>query len=216
MRLKKAGNYLLVVFVVISHLAVAQFWQVAQWTDDGNAIYQNREGAIVKTDIKTQVETTVISKALLTTATGKTLTPAAFAFNSDKTKLLVFTNTAKVWRYNTKGDYWVLNITARKLVQLGKSKAPQSLMYAKFSPDGKNVAYVTGHNLFTENIGTGAIAQLTFDGSRKLINGNFDWVYEEEFGCRDGFRWNPDGTSIAYWQVDANKIKDYFMLNTTD
>lgn len=64
MRLKKAGNYLLVVFVVISHLAVAQFRQAAQWTDDGNAIYQNREGAIVKTDIKTQVETTVISTSI--------------------------------------------------------------------------------------------------------------------------------------------------------
>jgi dipeptidyl-peptidase-4 len=49
-----------------------------------------------------------------------------------------------------------------------------------------------------------------------LINGTFDWVYEEEFGCRDGFRWSPDGKQIAFWQVDASKIRDYYMLNTTD
>ena len=54
------------------------------------------------------------------------------------------------------------------------------------------------------------------NGTRKLINGTFDWVYEEEFGCRDGFRWSPDGNNIAYWQVDATKIRDYIMLNTTD
>ena len=49
-----------------------------------------------------------------------------------------------------------------------------------------------------------------------MINGTFDWVYEEEFFCRDGFRWGPDSKSIAYWQIDANKIRDYYMLNTTD
>ena len=41
-------------------------------------------------------------------------------------------------------------------------------------------------------------------------------MYEEEFSCRDGFRWSPDSKSIAYWQIDANKIRDYYMLNTTD
>ena len=62
----------------------------------------------------------------------------------------------------------------------------------------------------------GNINKLTRDGSRKVINGTFDWVYEEEFGCRDGFRWSPDGSKIAFWQVDASKIRDYYMLNTTD
>jgi dipeptidyl-peptidase-4 len=57
---------------------------------------------------------------------------------------------------------------------------------------------------------------LTFDGTRKLINGTFDWVYEEEFNCRDGFRWSPDSRKIAYWQIDAKSTRDYLMLNTTD
>jgi len=144
------------------------------------------------------------------------LVPYSYAINVNYTRVLLFTNTAKVWRYNTRGDYWVMDIIANKLKKLGKGLPAQSLMFAKFSPDGKKVAYVSEHNIYTEEISSGNITKITKDGTRKLINGTFDWVYEEEFGCRDGFRWNPDGTKIAFWQVDATKIRDYYMLNTTD
>jgi dipeptidyl-peptidase-4 len=49
-----------------------------------------------------------------------------------------------------------------------------------------------------------------------MINGTFDWVYEEELNCRDGFRWSPDSRSIAYWQINDSSTRDYYMLNTTD
>ena len=89
-------------------------------------------------------------------------------------------------------------------------------MFAKISPDGKKAAYVSEHNLYVEDLSSHKIKALTKDGTRKFINGTFDWVYEEEFGCRDGFRWSPDSKKIAFWQVDATKIRDYYMLNTTD
>jgi len=140
----------------------------------------------------------------------------AFQISNDTNEVLIFTNTAKVWRYHTRGDYWVLDIKQKKITQLGKNKPARSLMFAKFSPDGTKAAYVSEHNLFSEDIVSGKITQLTFDGTRKFINGTFDWVYEEEFGCRDGFRWSHDGNKIAFWQVDGTKIRDYYMLNTTD
>lgn len=89
-------------------------------------------------------------------------------------------------------------------------------MFAKISPDGKMAAYVSEHNLYMEDLSSHQIKALTKDGTRKFINGTFDWVYEEEFGCRDGFRWSPDSKKIAFWQVDATKVRDYYMLNTTD
>jgi dipeptidyl-peptidase-4 len=208
--------YLMVMIVFTSKLVSAQFPVVTQWTSDGEGYYKKKEGGIVKVNIATNAETIVISKSQLTTASGKVIDPASFTFSKDNNKVLLFTNTSKVWRYNTRGDYWVLDIKSKKLTQLGTNRPAQSLMYAKFSPNGKKVAYVSGHNLFVETIGSRLTNQLTFGGTRKLINGTFDWVYEEEFGCRDGFRWSPDGTQIAYWQVDANQIKDYQMLNTTD
>jgi dipeptidyl-peptidase 4 len=198
--------------------AKAQFHpQAFYWTADGTAYTKVKDGAIIKVDPKTGTETVVIKKELLTPAgAAQSLKLNMYYFSADNTKLLIFTNTARVWRYNTKGDYWVLDIPSGKLQQVGKSRPSQSLMFAKFSPDAKKVAYVSEKNIYAEDLSSGKINQLTFDGTRKLINGTFDWVYEEEFGCRDGFRWSPDGTKIAFWQVDATKIRDYFMLNMTD
>ncbi|HFE62938.1 MAG TPA: hypothetical protein ENK14_00790 [Caldithrix sp.] len=91
--------------------------------------------------------------------------------------LLIFTNSKKVWRRKTRGDYWVLNLKNRRLHQLGGTAKPATLMFASFSPDGERVAYVREHNLYVEDLKSGKITQLTFDGSRTIINGTFDWVY---------------------------------------
>jgi dipeptidyl-peptidase-4 len=216
MHFKRRVVFLLFVIVVVSQFVQAQYRIATQFTPDGNSYYQKQSGGISKVDIKTGQATALVTAEQLTPAGGKAITIASFAFSADNSKLLVFTNTGKVWRYKTRGDYWVLDMATNTLTQIGKDKPAQTLMYAKFSPDGKKVGYVSEHNLFTEEIATGKITQLTADGTRKLINGTFDWVYEEEFGCRDGFRWSPDGKNIAFWQVDANQIRDYYMLNTTD
>jgi len=216
MNSKRSAFALLVIFILVIPFAKGQVRPGVQWTPDGNGIYQVNENGIVKIDLKTGTETPLVSKQQLTTETGVVINAASFVYSNDNSKLLFFTNTAKVWRYNTRGDYWVLNTTSSKLVQLGKGMPAQSLMFAKFSPDGKKAAYVSEHNLFVEDIATGKISPLTFDGTRKLINGTFDWAYEEEFFCRDGFRWSPDSRHIAYWQIDAKNTKDYDMLNTTE
>ena len=207
---------IILVVLFISQAGLAQRGRI-NWTEDGNAYTKIKDGGIVKVDPKTEAEVVLVRQEQLTPSGGsKALVPQSYAFNNNNTKLLIFTNTARVWRYNTRGDYWILDIIANKLKQLGKGLPAQSLMFAKFSPDGRRVAYVSEHNLYVEEISTGNINKLTRDGSRKVINGTFDWVHEEEFGCRDGFRWSPDGSKIAFWQVDASKIRDYYMLNTTD
>jgi len=140
-----------------------------------------------------------------------------YEWSVDKSKALIYTNSARVWRQNTKGDYWVYEMKTRKLEKLGGSDAkPSTLMFAKFSPDGTRVAYVREHNVYVENLADHSITALTTNGTTKIINGTFDWAYEEEFSCRDGFRWSPDGKKIAYWQIDATTIRDFLLLNTTD
>ena len=51
--------------------------------------------------------------------------------------------------------------------------------------------------------------KLTNSSPADEINGTFDWVYEEEFSLRDGFRWSPDGKSIAYWQLDTRAFRSF-------
>ncbi|MEO8109315.1 MAG: S9 family peptidase [Ginsengibacter sp.] len=216
--LKANKLFLLIFFSLNAVLSFSQFRaKEINWTPNGTAYLKISQGNIVRTDVLTNNETVIVKKEqLIPEGSQSPLSFNIYSFTPDYKKLLVFTNTAKVWRYHTRGDYWLLDVASNQLVQLGKSLPSQSLMYAKISPDGKMVAYVSGHNLYMEELDSHKITQLTKDGTRKFINGTFDWVYEEEFGCRDGFRWSPDSKKIAFWQVDATKVRDYYMLNTTD
>ncbi len=209
-------KYVLLVICVLGQSVMAQNRGI-NWTADGTGYYSINDGSIFRHDPKTDAQSVVVGKEQLTpSGTTAALKVQSFDYSPNRNKILLFTNTAKVWRYNTRGDYWVLTPIGSELKQLGKGLPAQSLMFAKFSPDSRFVAYVSQHNLYIEDVSTGQIRKLTADGSRKLINGTFDWVYEEEFGCRDGFRFSPDGKQIAFWQVDATRIRDYYMLNTTD
>lgn len=161
-------------------------------------------------------EILVSAELLIPEGDTTALSIANYEWSPDKNMLLIFTNTARVWRYNTRGDYWVLNLATKKLMKLGGDAPESSLMFAKFSPDNEKVAYVSEHNVFVQNLADGKITQLTFDGSKTTINGTFDWVYEEELDDRDGFRWSPDSKYIAYWQLDASGVGDFLMINTTD
>ncbi len=139
-----------------------------------------------------------------------------YQFTEDGNYLMIFTNTKKVWRNNTRGDYWILNIQSGKLLQLGRDFPASSLMFAKFSPDNRQVAYVVEKNIYTEHIVSGNVEQLTNDGGGDIINGTTDWAYEEEFGLRDAFRWSKDSKKIAFWQINTEGVGIFTMINTLD
>ena len=131
--------------------------------------------------------------------------------------LLVFTNTRKVWRRNTRGDYWVLNRHSGALKKLGGPDAAEAtLMYAKFSPKSDRVAYVRRGDIYVERLADGTITRLTTDADSLHVNGMTDWVYEEEFDLRDAFRWSPDGTKIAYWRFNMTGVRTFTLINDTD
>ena len=158
----------------------------------------------------------VPSSALIPDGADRPLSIQDYTWSTDGSKLLIFTNSARVWRANTRGDYWVLDLDSRRLSQLGRNFEPSTLMFAKFDPTGQRVAYVHKNNIYVESLHDGTRTQLTRDGSTTIINGTFDWVYEEEFSLRDGFRWSPDGSRIAFWQLDAEGVRDYLLINDTD
>ena len=213
--MKRIHFFLFISIFIIAFTATAQRSRAINWTKDGNAYYASEGGEIVKYQLPGFTKATLVEKAKLT-QDGKAVTVKSFSVSENEQMFLLFTNTKKVWRYETKGDYYIFNKTAGTLKQLGKSLPASSLMFAKISPDGSKAAYVSNHNVYMEDLGTNKITQLTKDGTDRIINGTFDWVYEEEFGCRDGFRWSPDSKSIAYWQIDARKIRNFLMINNTD
>ncbi|WP_316766253.1 S9 family peptidase [Pedobacter frigiditerrae] len=216
MKLTKLFIAITAVALISTGIAKAQRGGI-NWTKDGSGYYQNVGGEIVTITLPKNERKTVISRQLLTPVTGASpIAVRSFQLNDAGTKALIYTNTKRVWRQDSRGDYWVADIANNTLKQIGKGKPASSLMFAKFSPDATKVAYVSEHNVYVEDLATGEIKALTTDGASRMINGTFDWVYEEEFNCLDGFRWSPDGKSIAYWQIDATKIKNFLMINNTD
>lgn len=206
-----------VVFLFIAITTFAQPPSGIHWNNSESGYYKMEDGGIIEILLPSNEKRVLVSKADLKPGdSSKPIKVRNFFFSPDQSKLLIYTNTKRVWRLDTRGDYWVFDFETKQLTRLGKSLPPSSLMFAKFSPDGKKVAYVSAYNIYVEDLNSHAIKALTTNGNRKLINGTFDWVYEEEFSCRDGFRWSPDSRNIAYWQLDAKNTRDYLMINQTD
>ncbi|WP_330746435.1 S9 family peptidase [Chryseobacterium sp. CP-77] len=201
-------------FLCLSPLAA----QKTQWTPDGNAYYSFTKKGVEIVDLlhPGKDQTLLNSSELIPAGSSNALQVQSFQVSPDGKSLLLFADTKKVWRDNTRGDYWIFDKNTKKLLQLGKGLPASSLMFAKYSPDGKKVAYVSKHNIYIEDLSNNQISKITNDGTDRMINGTFDWAYEEEFGTQDGFRWSPDGRKIAYWKMDARSTRNFLMINNTD
>ena len=187
-----------------------------QWLPDSHSFWVDDKGSIYIYNADDLTTRKLALAAEQIKNSGLTTRTESIIWNSARDKILIYTNSSRVWRANTKGDYWYFDLSENKGRQIGKGLPSSSLMFAKFSPDNTNIAYVSKHNLYAENLATGKITQLTTDGTDRIINGTFDWAYEEELACRDGFRWSPDGKKIAFWRVDATSIRNHLMINNTD
>jgi dipeptidyl-peptidase-4 len=193
----------------------------ARWLPDGTAyaiVERPASGGseIVRYDAATGERSVLVAASRLVPAGRKTpLDIDDYSWSADGKRLLIFTNTARVWRQNTRGDYWALTLATGRLEQIAPNAASSTLMFAKFSPDGSRVAYVRDNDIYVQTLGGGRTVALTRDGSRTTINGTSDWVYEEELGVRDGFRWSPDGRHIAYWQFDTTGVGIFTLVDDT-
>ena len=216
------------------HAYVSPQFGPARWLPDGTAyaiVEQPKGGTgseIARYDAATGARTVLVAASRLIPGGRKDpLEIEDYGWSPDGKRLLIFTNTQKVWRDNTRGDYWVLDVATGALRQLGGNSQvstkrsgdgppPSSgLMFAKFSPDASRVAYVRGNNIYVERLDNGKVTALTNDGSETTINGTSDWVYEEELFLRDCFRWSPDGRHIAYWQFDSTGVDIYTLIDDT-
>jgi len=131
-----------------------------------------------------------------------------YSFSNDEKKLLLETQTEKIYRYSSKSIYYVYNIFTDKLKKISNDK----LMFATFSPAGNKIAYVLDNNIYIHETNSGRTKQVTFDGQKnQIINGASDWVYEEEFGLVRSFEWAPDGEHIAYYKFDETNVKEFSM-----
>ena len=194
-----------------------------RWLKEGNSFARLEPSAAVKGSmdlVRYQIDTNardilLSADKLIPKGETKPLEIHGYDWPADGRRVLIYTNSEKVWRLNTRGDYWVFEPATGKLTKIGGDAKPATLMFAKLSPDASRVGYVRENDLYVENVDTGKITRLTSNGSPTMVNGTSDWVNEEEFNLRDCWRWSPDSKSIAFWQFDASGIQDFLLLNNT-
>ena len=193
------------------------------WLDGGSytrlAPSASIQGAkdIVRCDALSGEQSVLVAASdLVPGANADPLAIEAFELSEDKGRVLVYTNSRKVWRRNTRGDYFTLDLATKELRRIGQGFPESTLMFAKLSPDGGRAAYVQANDLYVEDLKSGARTRLTSDGSETIVNGTSDWVYEEELDVRDGFRWSPDGADIAFWHFDSSGVETMTLVNDTD
>ncbi|HEU4641560.1 MAG TPA: S9 family peptidase [Gemmatimonadaceae bacterium] len=194
--------------------AGAQFPDI-HWLADGSAYVTTRSGErgddIVRVDPATGRSTVLIDAAALARGMGEPARVEDIVLSDDGRKALVFHNSVRVWRRNTRGVYHVVDLVTGAVTPI--SRRPGLQMFAKFSPDGRQVAFVRGNDLWVTDLATGAERALTHDGSDVIINGTTDWAYEEELDLRDAFRWSPDSKHIVFWRFDQSAIPTYPILD---
>ena len=187
---------------------------------DGGASYARLEPVasggeqVVTYDSATAARREVLISAAQLTPPGASspLDVEELSWSADGQRVLVFTNSRRVWRTNSRGDYWLFDRRTGRLEKLGGSVPEASLLYAQFDPGATRVAYVRQNDIYVEDLASGAITRLTRDGSDLISNGGADWVNEEELDLHDCFRWSPDGTQIAFWQFDLRGVGNFPLI----
>jgi dipeptidyl-peptidase-4 len=186
------------------------------WSGNGTSYVEVRPSAqggvdIVRVDLRTGTAATIATDKQLVGDDGQPIEPEDIQLSDDGSRIVVYHNSVRVWRRNTRGVYHVFDVQTGKMIPVSRTKGLQ--MFAKLSPDGKRIAFVRDNNLWMTDLATGAETQLTRDGSETIINGTTDWVYEEELGLADAFRWSPDGKRIAFWHFDQSPVPQFPLVD---
>ncbi len=139
---------------------------------------------------------------------GAVLQVDSYSFSDDEKKLLLLTESQNIYRRSILHKVYVFDISSGKIELLDNDK----VLHASFSPQANKVAFVKNNNLYYHDFSTGEVVTVTTDGEKnKIINGNCDWVYEEEFSFTQAYQWSPDGNSLAYYRFDETNVPEYTM-----
>ncbi|MGD9898757.1 MAG: DPP IV N-terminal domain-containing protein, partial [Calditrichaceae bacterium] len=172
----------------------------------------DRQPVLYKFDLKSQKETVLIDSTMLVSPDDqKHLRWSSYKWSGSGSKILLTSDVEHVWRHSILASYVVYDLDSK--TQKNISRDGKSLSNAKFSPDESKIGYVFENNIYVMDLPSEKITQLTFDGSDNIINGQFDWVYEEEFAISDGWDWSPDGKKIAFWRLDQSQEPEFSWID---
>lgn len=190
---------------------LSQSLRMVKWIDGGEKFTflevdpQKRTTNIMVYDIKTKTRSIFLSgDELKVNKTDSNFMIRNYDFSPDE-RYILFTGLLPARSVKSGGNIFIYD---RKTKEFFEIETSSNVVNVKFSPDSKQIGYVKNDNLFIYDLSTRSERQLTFDGNGIIINGHFDWVYEEEFSIIDGWTFSPDGKQIAFWQLDQSPVPE--------
>jgi dipeptidyl-peptidase-4 len=186
------------------------------WIDEGERFSfttvnpTTRQGEIRRYDPATLRDEPIFqARELVMPGAGRQLAYQSFQWAQDSRNLVFQVDFRPIYRHSGVSDYYVFSL-GDKSVKLGADDART----AELSPDGAYLGYERGGDMYAYDMAAGRERRLTTTGSDSIFNGVFDWVYEEEFGVPQAWKWSPDSRKIAFWETDERgvplfRISDY-------
>ncbi len=190
--------------------------QNIQWVPDGSAFTFTKTDKnsgfedIYKMDVKSG-KTELLLKGSDFKYEGKQVRMSHYQWTENGKYLLIEGPETAIWRHSRQAPYYLYDVSSKEITALA-GNSPH-LRNVKLSPDGKWVGFVRDHNIYATNLQTGKEFAVTKDGTDNILNGEFDWVYEEEFGLADAWRWSPDSRRIAFWRLDQTRVGVYHLVD---
>jgi len=176
---------------------------------DGRFYTETTPQALLKKNFLTgETVDTIVRVSDVKDENGKALNLFDFEWNDNEQKILIFKNRESIYRRSSMAIVYAYDIDSKKTIKVDEEK----VLHATYSPDGSKVAFVKKNNLFYKDLISGNTTQVTKDGEwNNIINGNCDWVYEEEFEFTRAFQWSKNGTYLAYYKFNESKVPQFEM-----
>jgi dipeptidyl-peptidase-4 len=190
------------------------------WIDGGTRFsYTDRDTRTGTPIIRAYDPTTGRDSALFTTTgltfpgTNQPFSYDAFEWAQDSRNLVFQTNFRPIYRRSGISDFYIYSL-ADHSIQL----ATKGARTGELSPNGAMLGFERDGDTYVTDLSTHQEKRLTRDASEHIYNGHFDWVYEEEFGLAQAWKWSPDSRHIAYWQLNDSaepeiQLSDYSGLH---
>ncbi|HEY1805576.1 MAG TPA: alpha/beta fold hydrolase [Terracidiphilus sp.] len=186
------------------------------WSPDGKHLTYLDGGELMDVDPATGKTHVLVSAAKMENLNGSNGSEkdrdhreryglASYNWASDSTHLL----------FDSNGRLWLYDLRNGAGVEIGFSGL-LSGDDPKFSPDGLSISFIKDHGLAVISLrefGTPTVpiapAPSTSADGKEILNGEVDWVYEEELDVRSNYFWSPDSKKIAYLQTNEAQVPRY-------
>jgi dipeptidyl-peptidase-4 len=181
-----------------------------RWSPDSKHLTLNKQGDLLELDLATGKPTTLVSKDKLADVSKSDIN------EKDKDHRARYAMADYIWSpdssqilFDSNGQLAIYDLKSQTAHLVGQ--AADSGDDPQFSPNGKLVAFIRDHGLHVADLTASTIAArpLAPAPNSTTLNGEVDWVYQEELDVRTNYAWSPDSAAIAFLQMDEAKVPTY-------